>query len=37
MICSGRVYQRDLGVDSAKIASKIKSYDLHKGWTLSVD
>jgi len=33
----GRVYEKDLGKDTAKAAARIKSYDPDKGWTLSTD
>lgn len=33
----GRVYQRDLGKNTAKIAEKMKAYDPEPGWSLSAD
>jgi hypothetical protein len=33
----GRVYQKDLGVDTAKIVGKIKAYDPDPTWRVSVD
>ena len=33
----GRVYQKDLGPDTGKIAAKIKSYDPDKAWSISQD
>jgi hypothetical protein len=33
----GRVYQKDLGTRTAKIAASIKSYDPDKTWTISPD
>jgi hypothetical protein len=33
----GRVYQRDLGADTAKTASRMKAYDPAPGWQISPD
>ncbi|MEI7899926.1 MAG: DUF2950 domain-containing protein [bacterium] len=33
----GRVYQKDLGPDTAKIAAKLKAYDPDKTWAVSPD
>ncbi len=33
----GRVYQKDLGEDTARIASKMKTYDPEPGWIVSAD
>ena len=33
----GRVYQKDLGPDTAKSASKVKAYDPDKTWSVSAD
>jgi hypothetical protein len=33
----GRVYQRDLGKDTAKIAQKMSAYDPDPEWRISAD
>jgi hypothetical protein len=33
----GRVYQKDLGPDTAKVAAKVKAYDPDKTWAVSPD
>jgi len=33
----GRVYQKDLGPKTSKLASRMKSYDPDPSWTLSPD
>ena len=33
----GRVYQKDLGAQTSKLAKRIKAYDPDSSWTLSPD